>query len=78
MFTEQEVAEVKQVLLRQLQAVAMKEQRRDKDVSNGVYLHFATELFQDTIGTQQPMLHSPRYRQETFLGRRTFQKSCTL
>ena len=61
--TEQEVAEVKQVLLRQLRAVAMKEQRRDRDVRNGVYLQLATELFQDTIGTRQPILHSPRYRQ---------------
>ena len=41
--TEQEVAEVKQVLLRQLRAVAMKEQCRDRGVSNGVYLHLATE-----------------------------------
>ena len=77
--TEQEVAEVKQVLLRQLRAAAMKEQRRDRDVSNGVYLHLATELFQDTIA----ILHSElRYRQETSLGilewLRTFQKSCKL
>ena len=79
--TEQEVAEVKQVLLRQLRAVAMKEQRRDRDVRNGVYLQLATELFQDTIGTRQPILHSPRYRQETSPGvldwLMTFQKSCT-
>ena len=76
---EQEVAEVRQVFLRQLRAVAMKEQRRDRDVSNGVYLHLATELFQDTIA----ILHSElRYRQETSLGilewLRTFQKSCKL
>ena len=79
--TEQEVAEVKQVLFRQLRAVAMKEQRRDRDVRNGVYLQLATELFQDTIGTRQPILHSPRYRQETSPGvldwLMTFQKSCT-
>ena len=40
--TEQEVAEVKQVFLRQPRAVAMKEQRRDRDVSNGVYFQLAT------------------------------------
>ena len=66
------------MLLCQLQAVAMKEQRRDRDVSNGVYLHLATGLFQDTIGTRQPILHSPRYRQEPSPGvlewLRTFQK----
>ena len=39
--TEQEVAEVKEGLILQLQAVAMK----DRDVSNGVYLHVATKLF---------------------------------
>ena len=60
--TEQEVAEVKQVLLRQLRAVAIKKQHRDRDVSNGIYLQLATELFQDTIGTRQPIPHSPRYR----------------
>ena len=54
--TEQEVAEVKQMLLRQLRAVAMKEQRRDRDVRNGVNLQIATELFQDTIVTRQPIL----------------------
>ena len=78
--TEQEVAKVKQVLFRQLRAVAMKEQRRDRDVRNGVYLQLATELFQDTFGTWQPILHSPRYRQETSPGLdwlMTFQKSCT-
>ena len=63
---EQEVAEVKQVFLRQLRAVAMKEQCRDRGVSNGVYLHLATKLFQDIIGTRQPILHIPHYRQETF------------
>ena len=63
--TEQEVAKVKQVLLCQLRAVAMKEQRQDRDVSNIVDLHLATELFQGTIGSRQPILHSPRYRQET-------------
>ena len=35
-----------------------------RDVSNGVCLHLATELFQDIIVTRQPILHSPRYRQE--------------
>ena len=66
-FTKQEIAEVKQVFLRQLRAVAMKEQRGDRNANNGVYLHLATELFQDIIGTRQPILHSPRYKQETFL-----------
>ena len=69
------------MLLRQLRAVAMKEQRRDRDVRNGVYLQLATELFQDTIGTRQPIVHSPRYRQETspvvLDWLMTFQKSCT-
>ena len=78
---DQEVAEVKHVLVRQLQAVAMKEQRRNKDVRNRVCLHLATERFQDTIGIRQPILHSPRYRQKTSPGvlewLRTFQKSCT-
>ena len=64
--TEQEVAEVKQVLVRQLRAVAMKEQRRDMDVSNDVYLHLATELFQDNIDTRQSIRHSSRSRQETY------------
>ena len=36
--TDQEVAETKQALFRQLRAIAMQEQRRDRDVSNGVYL----------------------------------------
>ena len=55
---------VNQLLLHQLRAVAMKKQRRDRDVSNGVYLHVAMTLFQDTIGTRQPILHRLRYRQE--------------
>ena len=66
--TEHEVAEINQAFLRQLGAVAMREQRRDRDVSNGVYLHLATELFQDTIDTWQPILQSIRYRQETSPG----------
>ena len=74
---EQEVAEVKQVLLRQLRAVAIKEQRRDRDVNTGVSLRLGTELFQDTIVTRQPTLHSPRHRQKTSPGvlewLRTFQ-----
>ena len=37
--------------LRQLRAVAMKEQRRDRDVSNGVYLYLAKELFQERSAT---------------------------
>ena len=56
------------MFLRQLRAVAMKEQRRDRDVSNGVYLQLATELLQDTIGIRQPILHSSRYRQDTIPG----------
>ena len=75
---QQEVAEVKQVLLRQLRTVR-KEQCRDRDVSNEIYLHLATELFQDTMGTRQPILRNLRYRQETFPGifewLRTFQTS---
>ena len=66
--TEHEVAEINQAFLRQLGAVAMREQRRDRDVSNGVYLHLATKLFQDIIGIRQPILHSSRYRQETSAG----------
>ena len=42
--------------------------QRDRDVSNDVYLCVATELFQDTIGNRQPILHSLRYRQETSPG----------
>ena len=60
--TELAVVEVKQVLLRQLRAVAMTEQRENKDVSNGDYFHLATELFQYTIGSRQTILHSPRYQ----------------
>ena len=58
------------MLLRQLRAVAKKEQRRDRDVSNGVYLHLATELFQtpSAPNTRQPIRNSPRYRQETSPG----------
>ena len=78
---EQEAAEVKQVLLRQLRAVAIKEQRQGHDVSSGVYLRLATEMFQDTIVNRRPVLHSPCNRQETAPGvlewLRTFQKSCT-
>ena len=79
--TEQEVAEVKQVFFCQLRAVAMTEQCRDRDVSYGVYLHFAMELFQGIIGTRQPILHIPCYRQEVspivLEWLRTIQKSCT-
>ena len=78
---EQEAAEVKQVLLRQLRAVAIKEQRQRHDVSSGVYLRLATEMFQDSIVNRRPVLHSPCNRQETAPGvlewLRTFQKSCT-
>ena len=66
--TELAVAEVKQVLLRQLRAVAMKEQRENRDVSNGDYFHLATELFQDTMGSRQPTLHSLRSQPETSPG----------
>ena len=64
-YTEQEVAKVKQVLFCQLRAVAMKEQRRDRDVSNETYLQLATALSKDTIVTRQPILHIPCYIQET-------------
>ena len=78
---EQERAKVNHVLLRQLRAVAMTEQCRDRDVSYGVYLHFAMELFQGIIGTRQPILHIPCYRQEVspivLEWLRTIQKSCT-
>ena len=66
--TEQDVVEINQVLFRQLRAVAMKEQRRDMDVSKGVYLQLATKLFLDTIGTRLPILHIPRHRLETSPG----------
>ena len=55
---------VKQVLLRQLRAVAMKEQRRDRNVSNVVCLLLATEFFQDIIVIRQPILHSSRLQTE--------------
>ena len=45
-----------------------KEQRRDRNVLNGICLHCTTELFQDIIVNWQPTLHSLHYRQEHFLG----------
>ena len=39
--------------------------KNNVEIETGVCFHLATEFFQNTIGTRQPLFHSPRYTQET-------------